>query len=227
MAGRQKPPDVPDLLEALERRHGRPAKLPPKTALDWIWWENAAYLVTDERRALAYAALKKRTGLAPARVGALSRLELLELARLGGMMPEGRVTKWLNIAAIVAENCEGDLDAALDTTPAKARRELKRFPGIGAPGADKILLFTEREAVPALDSNGLRVLVRLGLAAEGGSYAATYRSGVAALAPFAERGAPWLRRAFELLRVHGQALCKNAAPACDDCPLEPACPGAA
>jgi hypothetical protein len=52
----------------------------------------------------------------------------------------------------------------------EARRALQKFPGIGAPGADKILLFTKTHALPALDSNGLRVLVRLGLAKEAKSY---------------------------------------------------------
>ena len=43
---------------------------------------------------------------------------------------------------------------------------LKKFPAIGDPGVDKILLLTRTEPVMALDSNGLRVLVRLGFGAE-------------------------------------------------------------
>jgi endonuclease III len=108
----------------------------------------------------------------------------------------------------------------------QARRELKRVPGIAAPGADKILLFTGAAPVPALESNGLRALVRLGLAEEGASYAVTYRSGIAALGREAKRGAPWLARAFDLLRVHGQELCKRSKPLCGECPLESSCPSA-
>ena len=48
----------------------------------------------------------------------------------------------------------------------KARRALKRFPGIADPGADKLLLFAGVTPYLALDSNGLRVLLRLGYGEE-------------------------------------------------------------
>jgi endonuclease-3 len=61
------------------------------------------------------------------------------------------------------EEFGGDLGAALRAAPGKARRALRSFPGIGEPGAEKILLFSGRQARLAPESNGLRVLVRLGL----------------------------------------------------------------
>jgi endonuclease-3 len=70
------------------------------------------------------------------------------------------------------------------------------------------------------------VLVRLGHAEEGKDYTATYRSGIAALEPHARRGCDWLIRAHLLLRHHGQQLCKNTQPHCDDCPLARGCPSA-
>jgi hypothetical protein len=45
---------------------------------------------------------------------------------------------------------------------------------VGEPGAEKILLFAGRQALLAPESNGLRVLVRLGLVREEKSYAKTY-----------------------------------------------------
>ena len=231
MAGaRSAPPDfpgLPRLLDTLEDTYGAPNGLPPRKALDWVLWENAGYLVPDDRRAEAYRALRKATKLTAAGILARSRDELRELAELGGMMPEKRVEKWLAIANTVVERFDGDLEPALALPLPKARAALKRFPGIGAPGADKILLFTGTQPVPALESNGLRVLVRLGLAREGKGYAATYRSGVEALAPYVERGCAWLQRAHELLRAHGKATCKNNGPLCEECPLEATCPSAA
>ena len=57
---------------------------------------------------------------------------------------------------------------------AEARKILRSFPGIGEPGAEKVLLFSGRQALLAPDSNALRVLVRLGLVREEKSYARTY-----------------------------------------------------
>jgi endonuclease III len=223
------PPDparLPALLDRLEALHGAPRRPLPKKALDWILWENCAYLVSDERRAAAYRALAKATGLRARGILSLPRERLLELAALGGMQPERRVAKLVTIAELVQESFDGDLEAVLALPEARARRALRRFPGIGAPGADKILLFTRTHALPVLESNGLRALVRLGLAEEGRSYAMTYRSAVGALAPHAGRGPAWLIRAHQLLRRHGQVLCKNSAPLCDACPLADGCPSA-
>lgn len=217
---------LPALLDRLEKRYGAPTPPELQKALDWILWENAAYLVSDERRARAFAALKQRTGLRAERILRLSRDELEAIAELGGMHPERRVEKLIAIAQTVQDAFGGDLESALELPLPKARRALKRFPGIGDPGADKILLFTGTHTLPALESNGLRALVRTGHAQEGKSYAATYRAGTGALAPHAGRGCSWLMRAFELLREHGRTLCKHGAPLCDECPLEDRCPSA-
>jgi endonuclease III len=207
--------------------HGVPSRLPPRSALEWILWENAAYLVSDEQRERAYRALEKKTRLRSAGILRLPREALREIAALGGMLPDGRVTKLLAIATTVQDDFDGDLESALELPLPQARRALRKFPGIGAPGADKILLFTQTHPLPALDSNGVRVLVRLGLAQEAKSYPTTYRSAIAALAPHACRGCAWLMRAYDLLRRHGQVLCRNSTPLCDECPLSESCPSSA
>lgn len=213
-------------LDRLEARHGRPPRPLPERALDWILWDNVAYLVPDERREKAYRALGDATGLRADGILAVPRERLLEIARLGGMQPERRVEKLIAIAARVQDEHDGDLEAVLRLSVAKARRALKRFPGIGDPGADRIVLFTGTHPLPALESNGLRVLVRLGLVEEAKSYAATYRAATAALAPYADRGCAWLMRAHDLLRRHGKTVCKQNEPRCDECPLAEECPSA-
>ena len=217
---------LPRQLDALEKRYGPPPRPVPRSALEWILWENAAYLVPDEKRAQAFAALKRATGLDPERIAGLPPHELRAWAETGGMNPGGRVEKVLAIAALVRERFGGDLDGALDGPLAKARAALKRFPGIGDPGADKILLFTDRQPSLALESNGLRTLLRLGYGRQEKGYAATYRSVQRALEPAVGRGLPFLRRAHDLLRRHGQELCKNSAPRCEECPLAAGCPTA-
>jgi endonuclease III len=74
----------------------------------------------------------------------------------------------------------------------------------------------------APDSNGLRVLVRLGLVREPKSYARTYAEAreVAAGLP---KDFPSLQAAHLLLQIHGQTLCRRANPRCDICPLAAVC----
>ena len=155
------PSSLPALLDRLAAHHGPPRRLPPRNALDWVLWENAAYLVSDKRRKGAYLLLEEKTGLTPAGILGLSREQLREIAALGGMHPDQRVSKLVAIAETVQDSFDGDLESVLKLPLAQARRALKKFPGIGDPGADKILLFTRTHPLAALDSNGMRVLVRL------------------------------------------------------------------
>ncbi len=108
--------------------------------------------------------------------------------------------------------------AALRRDPGRAKRMLRTFPGIGEPGADKILLFSGLGAELAPESNGLRVLVRLGLVPDRGSYARTYAASREAAAPLPAD--PQSRQqAHLLLREHGQTLCTRRRPSCAVCPL--------
>ena len=84
--------------------------------------------------------------------------------------------KLLTIARIAYEEFDSDLRSVLKKPLPQAKKALKKFPGIGDPGAEKILLLTRSYPLMALDSNGLRVLCRVGFAEEQKNYSATYRS---------------------------------------------------
>src|ERR1041385_5941413 len=89
----------------------------------------------------------------------------------------GRTERLRKIGEITIAECDGNLLSHLRTLPPlKARALLKKYPGIGDPDADKILLFAGIAAIPSIDSNGLRTLVRLGFCSEEKTYAQTYRS---------------------------------------------------
>src|SRR5262249_28431643 len=120
----------------------------------------------------------------------------------------------------------GDLRQLLALPPAKARAALKRFPGIGEPGAEKILVFCGALAVLALGSNGLRVCLRLGYGRGGRDDAQGDRSVRDALAESVPRDPAELARAHRLLRRHGQELCKSTSPDCAECALAELCPSA-
>jgi endonuclease-3 len=78
-----------------------------------------------------------------------------------------------------------------------------------------------------LESNGLRVLVRIGWGRLQKSYGATYRSVQDDLKPDVPASADSLKEAHLLLRQHGKTLCKDKAPLCDRCPLAKGCDYAA
>lgn len=78
----------------------------------------------------------------------------------------------------------------------------------------------------ALESNGLRALLRLGLRREGTSCAASYRSVTAALADELPASAIERLAAHQLLRTLGQSLCTRSSPDCDARPLARRCPSA-
>jgi endonuclease-3 len=123
----------------------------------------------------------------------------------------------------VLNDFDGDLTSALKLPYHKAIKALKKFPSIGEPGAEKILLFSKSFPVLALESNGLRVLLRLGFGKEQKNYSATYRSVREAVADEAVDGYDFLISAHQLLRLHGKQLCKNNAPKCEACPLTKYC----
>ncbi len=211
------------ILDALQRQYGPQEPPPARTALELVLWENAAYLVKDEQRARSLAELRKRVGTRAAEILDAPYEKLLAIASSGGMHPERRVEKWIEIAETVARDHGGDLEPVLALPTPKALRALQAFPGIGRPGAEKILLFRDVSALPALESNGLRALLRLGFAAEETSYDKTYRAVQAAIVnELPPTTAAW-KRAHLLLRHHGQSLCKTSAPLCDDCPLTKEC----
>ena len=106
---------------------------------------------------------------------------------------------------------------------ADAKKDLRKFPAIGEPAAEKILLFNRRYPILALESNGLRVLVRLGYAPEHRNYATMYKGVQRALAPQLPNSCEALIRAHQLLRQHGQELCKRTSPVCGKCPLRAEC----
>ncbi|HTT82334.1 MAG TPA: hypothetical protein VMF67_02525 [Rhizomicrobium sp.] len=155
-----------EILKRLARLYSFEA--PDTNALALILRENIGYLIDDTRRNELFFEFERRVGLDAAKIAQSPEAVLHDIARRGGMRPQARVERWRRIAEIILTECGGDLDARLRSLPvAGARKLLKRFPAIGDPGADRVLLFCGLDVRPALDCNGLRVLVRLGLAAAG------------------------------------------------------------
>jgi endonuclease III len=219
--GRAAPIGLREAVVILREHYGRPTPLPTADPFELVLLENVAYLALPARRHEAFAQLESAIGTKPAAILAADPEALLQVTAhgiLGGRF----AAKLRECAEIALGKCGGDLSAAIRDAPARARRTLRLFPGIGEPGADKVLLFSGLAAELAPESNGLRVLVRLGLVEEKSSYARTYAASRQVKWDGA-KGATALQEAHLLLRQHGQTLCRNRLPRCGACPLESRC----
>jgi endonuclease III len=212
-------------LLAILRNHQGPQTPPSRDPWHLILWENVAYLADDDARAAAFAALREATGLDPDSIGSCPEPVLRSAA--AGRMPGNQVRKLRECAALF--RTVGNPQQLVKLPLREARKALQEFPGIGEPGADKLMSFAGRQDVLALDSNGLRVLLRLGYGSEAKNYARSYRSAQEeAMAELPGRGRDHqqaLVQAHLSLRAHGQLLCRRTAPQCGDCPLQSDCPG--
>jgi hypothetical protein len=139
------------LIDALQRHYGPPVPPPSTDPLELIIWENIAYLANDERRAEAFAKLKQGIGTSPEEILAAKHSSLAAVGK-GGILPDVSAEKLLTIARIAYQEFDSDLHSVLKKPLAQAKKGLKKFPGIGDPGAEKILLFTH-----FLSSDGARV----------------------------------------------------------------------
>jgi len=149
------------VLDLLEEVYG--PQSPPGITDPWeqVLLENVVYLAGDDRRLRAFDLLRARVGTSPAALLASDLAELAEVTGLG--IRAGVQAARLQAAAReVTAHFAGDLSMLASMPLAEARRALRRFPAVGEPAADRILLQAGLHAVPALDSNGVRVLVRLG-----------------------------------------------------------------
>jgi endonuclease-3 len=217
-------PELKKIIAALKRHYG-PPKLPPaKGPFELVIWENACYLLPDERRIQVFECLRKQVGLNPKAILNGNPDTLLALATMGGMRPQVRVFRWHEIARITLSQFDGDLDQILKLPYIQAKKALKQFPNIGDPGAEKILMFCGATQGLPLESNGLRVLTRVGYGrSQPKNYGAMYRSVQEAIRAELPRKASLIAEAHLLLRQHGKEICKDKSPQCYECPIKEVC----
>jgi len=211
------------LLDCLEKFYGKPKPPYPTDPYEMILFINCAYPATEAGCAKGFEALKNSVGVRVDEILAAPIEKLAEVARVGGSFPEKRVERLREIAAIVKHDCGGDLRSVLKTPVSQARKALKMFPCIGDPSADKILLFTKTAPIAAVPSNCVHVPLRLGFGEEKKNYAASYKSAQEAIREQMPQDFGALIRAYQLLKHHGQELCKSSRPRCEVCPVTGDC----
>ena len=218
-------PGLSHLIRRLRAFHGAPKAPPIRDPYRLLLWEQVAYLADDATRLAAWRELKARVGATPTAVTRARPADLRAVARVGGAIAVAqRAGRLRAVAERVLGVWDGNLDPVLRLPLAEARRELARYPGVGAAGAERILLLCGSHAVLGLDSNALRVLLRLGFGREDKQWSRSYQSAQTAAQAELPARVPALRGAFLLLRRHGQTLCRRSAPKCSECPLQSGCP---
>ncbi len=212
------------LLAKLERAHGK--LNPPKLdgPFEMILWEIVAYLADDAQRTLTFDALRTRVGLTPQEILKAPLKTLGEITRMGGSIAaEDRAERLQTAARLAIDEFDGDVASVLNLPSQKAKKLLMQFPMIGEPGAEKILLFCGALDVLALESNGLRTLVRLGFGEDRKSYSATYKSVREVTLEELPSDSKTLMKAHLLLRKHGQDVCLRNNPLCRTCAVSSGC----
>jgi endonuclease III len=212
--------DIAAIIRALRGHYGRLPAIPTTDPFELILWENVAYLASPERRAAAFELLKRDVGTAPRDILAASN-SALERVTAHGILKSRFAAKLRTCAELAMKRFGGDLRPAVFGPLAAAKKALRQFPGIGEPGAEKILLFAGAQLFLAPDSNALRVLSRLGFLKEDPSYARMYAASRDVAAKIRTKAA--MREAHNLLQHHGQTLCKRGTPKCGLCPVASQC----
>src|SRR5262245_2120943 len=127
-------PRLAGIVEALEKAYGTPE--PPRTTDPWelILRVNVVYLADDEDRERAFAVLKKEVGTRPAELLKASPKKLRRISSLAGILPDVCARKLREAAEIAESEFGGNVSQVVDWPVPKAKRALKKFPGIGDPG---------------------------------------------------------------------------------------------
>src|ERR1017187_1083165 len=197
------------VLDRIERHYGSPTPPPVAGPFDMILWEVVAYLADDSRRGMAFDALRKQVGLTPGKILAAPKTLLCDITRMGGSIAaEERAERLQAAAQLTLDEFGGDLASVLKLPPQRAK---------------KMLMFSGVLGVLALESNGLRALVRLGFGEDRKSYSATYKSVREVTLEELPADCELLTKAHLLLRQHGQRLCLRNGPECHACPVNSDC----
>jgi len=214
---------VREILDRLELHYGPQEACWPNDPYQFLVWWYCGYPASDSACTKGWTSLSKTIGIEPRRILATSSDKLASALKPGGMVPELRAVRLLELAARVQDEFGGDLRSGLTGPIAQARKVLKSFPSIGDPGADRILLFAGLAPVAAVPSNVVHAPVRILGGPESLNYAQAYKQAQQAISDGVEENFDARARAYLLLKRHGQEICKRTQPRCEVCPVNSLC----
>ena len=212
------------VLDTLESFHGpQTARWPTDPYRFLVWW-HCGYPASEERCSRGWDSLNEEIGTSAEKLLKTQSSRLARALKSGGMIPELRAGRLKQIAQRVQEQFDGDLRSALSRLPlSQARALLKKFPGIAAPGADRIILFAGIATVAAVPSSCPEVLVRIESGHPHETYNANYRDAQQIMQSQVSDTFAARTRAYLLVQQHGRQVCKRSSPQCSICPVAKSC----
>jgi len=214
---------IPELLDKLEKFYGKREACWPLDPYEFIVWWNCGYPASDAACAKGWDKLRREVGIELHKLLEASPARLASALKPGGLVPEIRALRLKEIAIRVKDEFGGDVRGALAGRLSDARRNLKKFPGIADPGADRILLFGGMTPIAAVPSNSTQVLARILYGQEEKNYVVNYRKAQQAIGAEVMETFDARTRAYLLLKHHGQETCKRTSPKCQTCPVSSNC----
>jgi len=201
------------LLDGFGPQHWWPADEPFEVIVGAILTQSAAWGNVEK----AIANLKAAEALSPAR---LRRLQLPRLARLVRSCGyyNAKALKLKSFAFWLGNHYNDDLDSLFATNTDDLRQQLLSVHGIGQETADSILLYAAHKPVFVIDAYTRRILSRIGLAPEKGSYAGYQAFFMEHLLP----DVAMFNEYHALLVCLGKDFCRRR-PLCPQCYLNDIC----
>jgi len=202
------------LLDRYGPQHWWPADDPFEVIVGAILTQSAAWANVEQ----ALFQLKAAIPLTPAALRDLPLDRLATLIRPCGYYNAKAVKLRAFVERLEASH-DDNLDQLFALDSADLRQELLSIHGIGEETADSIILYAAKKPVFVIDAYTRRIMGRLGLASESGSYSAFQRL-------FAEN-LPHEEGLFNeyhaLLVRHAKEVCRKS-PCCPLCCLRSICP---
>jgi endonuclease-3 len=211
------------MLDLLEKHYGTQFAQWPTDPYEFIVWWHCGYPQSTARCTKGWDSLRKTVGVAPVKLLAATPAKLAEALKPGGMVPELRAQRLREVAMRVQHQYGSDLRSALLGPLKEVKKLLKTFPNIDDPGADRILLFAGIMPIAAVPSNNVAPLMRIFHGSERENYGANYRDSQEMIEQQVPSKIADRIRAYLLLKVHGEELCKRTNPKCEECPVRNHC----
>jgi len=196
-------------------QHWWPAEEPFEVIVGAILTQSAAWSNVEK----AIANLKAAQALSPEALRQLSLLELAHLIRPSGYY-NAKALKLKSFADWLGEHYDDDLDRLFASNIDYMRQQLLTVHGIGPETADSIILYAANKPIFVIDAYTRRIISRIGLALNSGSYAA-YQTLFMSNLP-ADAGL--FNEYHALLVCLAKTACRTR-PLCQQCCLHDLCPG--